>query len=523
MKLNSKHSLFFLLIFFINCNLFAQLSSVEVDELITTAMEKFKVAGSAIAIVKDGKIIYEKGFGVKSFGTKEKVDTHTNFAIASNSKAFTTTALAMLVEEGKINWTDKVVNHIPEFKMYNAYVTENFNIQDLLTHRSGLGLGIGDLMWIPDGANFTIDDLLGSFQYFKPESAFRTKFDYDNLLYVVAGELIARKSGMSWEDFITSRIFKPLQMDHSYAGIDRMKDRTNLASPHNADTGTFKVLPHYEGMINGAAAGIYSNVDDLSKWMLVQLNNGAYGEHLKDTLFKASSQNDMWKLHTILDSYREDRYNSHFAGYGLGWFLKDQKGFLNVSHTGGMPGMLSKTVLIPDLNLGVIVLTNTEPGGGAFFSAVSNSIVDGYLGLDDFNWINKYEANLKSVRSEGDDVTKKVWETVEANKKVKINESNFIGVYKDDWFGTMEIFKKGTQLWIKSARSPKLNGPMYFYNANTFAIKWEYQDMNADAFAMFGLDENGKAQTIKMKGISPNIDFSFDFHDLDLKRVKMDD
>lgn len=520
MKLNFKFFVFFL--FLASANLFAQLSSEEVDQLVNNAMEKFQVAGSAVAIVKDGRIIYEKGFGVKSFDTKEKVDEHTNFAIASNSKAFTTAALAMLVEEGKIKWTDKVVDHIPEFKMYNAYVTENFNIQDLLTHRSGLGLGIGDLMWIPGGSNFTIDDLLGSFQYFEPESAFRTKFDYDNLLYVVAGELIARESGMSWEDFITKRIFKPLKMDNSYAGIERMKDRSNLASPHNADSGTFKVLPDYEGMINGAAAGIYSNVDDLSKWMLVQLNHGEYGENLKDTLFTAASQNEMWKIHTILNANTSERYNSHFSGYGLGWFLTDQKGFLNVSHTGGMPGMLSKTVLIPDLKLGVVVLTNTEPGGGAFFSAVSNTIVDGYLGLDDFGWTDKYDENLKKRRNTGDAVTKKVWETVEANNKQKINESNFIGVYKDDWFGTMEVFKKGNQLWIKSARSPKLNGPLYFYNANTFAVKWEYQDMNADAFAMFSLDENGKAQSIKMKGISPNIDFSFDFQDLDLKRVETD-
>jgi len=485
-------------------------------------MKTFKVAGSAVAIVKDGKLIYEKGFGVKSVKTNDAVNEHTNFAIASNSKAFTTAALAILVEEGKIKWTDKVVEHIPEFTMYNPYVQQNFNIQDLLTHRSGLGLGMGDLMFFPDGTDFTINDLLSSFQHFKPVSAFRTKWDYDNLLYLVAGELIGRKSGMTWEEFIKTRIFNPLKMNDSYAALDTMLDKNNLALPHNGDSGTLKVLPSFNEMINGAAGGIYSNVHDLSKWMIMQLNKGKYGENLENNLFTEESQREMWKIHTTMDANRNPRYNSHFAGYGLGWFLTDKKGTMEVSHTGGLPGMLSKTLLIPDLNLGLVVLTNTEPGGSGLFYAVSSTIEDSYLGLDDYNWTDKLAEILNARAEEGDEVSKKVWETVEANKNVKVDESKYIGVYKDVWFGEMEVLKKENQLWIKSYHSPKLNGAMYFYNANTFAIKWEYQDMNCDAFAMFSLDENGIAQSIKMKGISPNIDFSFDFQDLDLVRITKD-
>jgi CubicO group peptidase (beta-lactamase class C family) len=507
-------------IFFLNISLFAQLTTIQIDSLVNNAMETFKVAGSAVAIVKDGKIIYEKGFGVKSKATNEPVNEHTNFAIASNSKAFTTTALALLVEEGKINWTDKVVDHIPEFTMYNPYVQQNFNIQDLLTHRSGLGLGMGDLMFFPDGSNFTIDDLLASFQKFKPVSAFRTKWDYDNLLYLVAGELIARKSGITWEEFIKTKIFEPLNMDNSYPSLALMYDKSNLASPHNGDSGTLKVLPNYEEMINGAAGGIYSNVNDICQWMFAQLNKGKYGENLENHLFTAESQREMWKIHTTMDANQNPRYNSHFAGYGLGWFLTDKLGNMEVSHTGGLPGMLSKTLLIPDLNLGIVILTNTEPGGSGLFYAVSSTIEDSYLELDDFKWTEKLDKALKARGEKGDEVSKKAWETVEVNKKTKIDETKYIGVYNDSWFGKMEVFKKGNQLWMKSHRSPKLNGPMYFYNANTFAIKWEYQDMNCDALAMFSLDENGKAQSIKMKGISPNIDFSFDFQDLDLQRIE---
>jgi hypothetical protein len=299
-----------------------------------------------------------------------------------------------------------------------------------------------------------------------------------------------------------------------------MKDRSNLAIPHSTGTGTIRTIPVFQEMVNGAAGGIVSNVDDLSNWMLVQLNKGKYGSKLENKLFSEASQREMWKIHTTTDANPNPRYNSHFAGYGLGWFLNDAKGNLIVSHTGGEPGMLSKTTLIPDLNLGVVVLTNTESGGAGLFSAVSQTIVDSYLGLDDNNWIDKYYSRMESGNKAADSITSAVWKTVSAASKTPIKTENFIGVFEDKWFGKIEVFMKGNQLWIRSYRSPKLNGPMSFYKANSFAIKWEYQDMNADAFAIFSLDEEGKAQSIKMKGISPNIDFSFDFQDLDLKRLK---
>jgi len=182
--------------------------------------------------------------------------------------------------------------------------------------------------------------------------------------------------------------------------------------------------------------------------------------------------------------------------------------------------MLSVVTMIPDLNLGVIVLTNTESGGGALFGAVSRTIIDSYLGLDHLDWVNMYSKRMESQKSETDSVTQKVWKVVAAAQSTKINPEDYTGLFEDKWFGKVEIFLKGDQLWFRSLRSPKLNGPMNYYKATTFAIKWEYQDMNCDAFAIFGLDEEGKAQSIKMKGISPNIDFSFDFQDLDLQRVR---
>ena len=198
----------------------------------------------------------------------------------------------------------------------------------------------------------------------------------------------------------------------------------------------------------------------------------------------------------------------------------DANGKLKVSHTGALPGMLSKVTLYPDLNLGIVILTNTENGGEGLFSAVTNTIADSYLGLDDHAWIDKISAWRNEDKNEGDSVTKKTWEQVASVKNSKVKNENFIGIYADQWFGKVAVFEKNKQLWIKCIRSPKLNGPMALYNDNTFAIKWEYQAMNCDAFAMFTFDETGKAQAFKMKGISPNIDFSFDFQDLDLKRVE---
>jgi CubicO group peptidase (beta-lactamase class C family) len=501
---------------------YAQVSK-DIDKIVNDAMESFTMAGAAVVVVKDGEVIHMKGYGVKSVDSKKKVDEHTNFAIASNTKAFTTAALSILVEEGNLSWTDKVVTHVPEFKMYNAYVTENFNIQDLLTHRSGLGLGAGDLMFFPPGADFTINDVITSFQYFEPQSAFRTKYDYDNLLYLVAGEVIKRVSGMSWESFVKSRILEPLGMDNSYTNLNFIKDLSNVADPHLVEKGQIRVIEpdtFDPTIVNGAAGAIYSNVDDLANWLLVQLNHGKYGDDLSKQLFSERSQREMWKIHTTTNVNRNPRYNSHFAGYGLGWALTDVQGNMSASHTGGLPGMLSKTLLIPDLNLGVVVLTNTFVDGAAVFTSVTNSIMDQYLELEEFDWNSTMQGMLQRMQQGSDSVVTAVWETVAKADASSIDPKDYIGVYEDNWFGKIEVLEKDGQLWFKSYRSPKLNGPMAFYKANSFAIRWEYQDLVADAFAMFSLDENGKAVSIKMKGIAPDIDFSYDFQDLDLRRVE---
>ncbi len=493
--------------------------SLKIDSIISATMDAMPLAGIAIAVVKDGKVVHSKGYGITEVNDPNPVNEHTLFAIASNTKAFTTTALALLVDEGKLAWTDKVIDYIPEFRMYEPYVTAAFNIQDLLTHRSGLGLGAGDLMFFPDGGDYTIDDVLKSFQYQKPVSAFRTKYDYDNLLYLVAGEVIARVSGMSWADFIKTKIMIPLGMKESMPVYQDLTNSRNVAMPHRVEKGNLKQLATYTkpNASLGAAGGIYASVNDLSHWMMMHLHGGIYEG---TRLVSPETHEQMWKPYTNIGFkvLPDAPYYSHFAAYGLGWIIQDRKGMICLEHTGSLPGMLSRTILVPELQLGIVVLTNTDPGGYSYRS-VSQAILDSYLGIDDQDWVSASVRQIASKESSSDSVTTEVWKTVDSHKNEIVAIDDYTGIYKDSWFGDVRIWDNDGQLWFTSLRSPKLNGPMYFYKGNTFAIPWEYRDMDCDAFATFVLDVEGRAKAIRMQGISPAIDFSFDFQDLDLKLI----
>lgn len=509
-----------LLILLIGCNTFGQISEKQVDELVESTLKSFNVPGIAVAIVKDGKVVLSKGYGVKSILTKEKVDANTLFGIASNSKAFTTAALAMLVDEKKINWDDKVKQYLPDFKMYNDYVTNEFTIRDLVTHRSGLGLGAGDLMIWPDGSDFKATDIIHNLQYLKPVSAFRTKYDYDNLLYIVAGEVIQKASGKTWCDFIEQHIMKPLEMNHSAASFVRLKDTTNIIAPHVPTDGKLKIISRYKNQTFDAAAGIYSSVNDLSKWMILQLQNGKYGSEKQFQLFSKKEQDEMWQLQTIIPTTTKPPYNTHFYGYGLGWFLSDVKGYKQVTHTGGLEGIVTQTTLFPELNLGIVVLTNQQ--SGAAFTAITNTIKDSYLGIPYTNYVEIYSKREKDNIAEADKTTTEVWTTVSKNQKdkLKIDYKKYTGLYVDNWFGKIELFEKKGKLFFKSIRSPKLVGELFFYKDTVFALKWDNRSFNADAFCFFELDESGKAINLKMKPISELTDFSYDFQDLDLNRVQ---
>ena len=513
-----KNKLFFAITLIATTISFAQITAPEVDLLVNRTLTAFNVPGIAVAIIKDGKVVLAKGYGVKSIATQEKVDANTLFGIASNSKAFTSAALAILVDEGKIKWDDKVITYLPNFKMYNDYVTQEFTIRDLLTHRSGLGLGAGDLMIWPDGSDFTAQDIIVNLQYLKPVSAFRTKYDYDNLLYIVAGEVIHAVSGKSWCDFVEERIMKPLEMNHSAASYVRLKDSTNIIAPHVPINGKLKVIKRYQNQLFDAAAGIYSSVNDLSKWAIMQMNNGKYGPDNKQ-LFSEKEHNEMWQLQTIIPTKTRAPYNTHFNGYGLGWFLSDVKGYKQVTHTGGLEGIVTQTTYIPELQLGIIVLTNQQ--SGAAFSAITNTIKDSYLNIKSDDYVTQYSSRVKQNEDSADKVTDEVWAKVAQNKKDKINPNftGILGTYKDNWFGNIVISEKKGKLFFESKRSSQLKGEVFFYHEGNYVVKWNNAYFHADAHLFFTFDKAGKAITLKMKPISELTDFSYDFQDLDFTRL----
>lgn len=496
-----------------------QLSSADIDNLAERSLKAFDVPGIAVGIIKDGKLIHAKGYGVRSLNTKQPADENTLFGIASNSKAITCTALGMLVDAGKIKWDDKVRDYIPEFKLYSPYVTEEFTIRDLLTHRSGLGLGAGDLMFFPDSSDFELKDIIYNLRFLKQTSGFRTKYDYDNLLYIIAGEIVARVSGGSWDDFVEEKIFKPLGMNKTAGSFDRLKDKSNVIDGHAPVNGKVQVIARSTVKAGHAAGGVNSNITDLAKWVQLWLNKGKYGEDLSKRLFSEKVYREITSPQTIIQVGGPGPYNTHFAAYGLGFFLSDEKGYKKVTHTGGLEGMVTQITMIPELNLGIIVLTNQQEGGA--FTSISNQVKDSYYGITGTDRVTEYSKGRAGQVEFANKLVDSIWKEVQSVKPSdKANINLFTGTYHDVWFGDVTISVKNGKAWFESKRSPKLSGELFYYKGNTFVVKWIDRSMDADAFLNFSLNEEGKASGLKMRAISPLTDFSYDFHDLDFSKLK---
>jgi CubicO group peptidase (beta-lactamase class C family) len=497
------------------------LSTAQIDALVERTLKTFDVPGISVAVVKDGQVVIAKGYGVRSLNNRQPMDARTLVGIASNSKAFTTAALAILVDEGKLKWDDRVTDFIPEFKLYNPYVTEEFTVRDLLTHRSGLGLGAGDLMFFPEGSDFTMQDVIRNLRYLKQASSFRSQFDYDNNLYIVAGEVVKRVSGMPWEDFVEQKIMKPLGMNDSAGSLKRLHNTANVVNPHVPVDGHVRAIIARPSEVINPAGGVYSNVQDMAKWVTMLLANGKYGQSGQHLLSEQALK-EMWSPQTILP-IGPGNYNSHFGAYGLGWFLNDAAGYKEISHTGGELGMVTQVTLVPELGLGIVVLTNQEQGWA--FGAITDTIKDGYYGVAGTDRVQQ-NLDRKLARTGGaDKVTAPIWAEVAAKTRsgeaARIDLQPYVGTYRDKWLGDVVIALKDKHLTFAVQRSPALTGEMFFYRGNTFIVKWNDRTLNADAFVNFSLDMNGKPSGITMKAISPATDFSFDFHDLDLKPVKM--
>ena len=507
----------FLAFFILSISLNAQIAEKKLDKLVKNTLSTFDVPGISVGILKDGKIVYAKGHGVRSLINKKDMNENTLVGVASNSKGFTCFALAMMVDAGKLNWDDKVRKHIPEFQLYDAWVTEQFTVRDLVTHRSGMGLGAGDLMFFPEGNDFTSKDVINNVKHLKPETSFRSKFAYNNNMFIIAGEVLKRVSGLSWEEFIEQKIMKPVGMNNSKASYNRVTNRTNIIDAHTRTEGKVIQIPHDWSETANPAGGIMSNVNDMLTWANFLMNDAVTKDGKR--LLSEKHFHELWQLQTPLSVRKNDSYNSNFRGYGLGWFVTDVKGgYKQVYHTGGLLGTVTQFTMIPDLDLAIVVLTNQM--NGSAFNTITNTIKDTYLGYNDRNWLKKYGTNNANYLKYNDDLKAKVFaktEVAKANKNLP-KPKQIIGTYKDKWFGDVIISHDGNKYTILCKRSSQLVGELLPYNQTTYVAKWNNRSFDADVFVQFSFNEKGDATSATMKYIAPITDFSFDFPNLKLKK-----
>ncbi len=521
MILKNEVKILILLLFFYSIT-FGQNNSEsappDLNAYVNQVLKTFDVPGVSIAIVKDRKTILTKGYGIKKMGAKDLVDEHTLFGIASNSKAFTATALAILVEEGKIKWNDPVINYLPWFRLSNPFVTNEITVKDLLVHRSGLGLGAGDLLLFPS-TDYTREEIVKRLRYVPLANSFRNNFAYDNVLYLAAGELIETVSEMSWEDFIKTKIFNPLQMKETISDVALLPEQKNVASTHAVVNGKLKIVSPYLSSVTNPAGGINTNAVDIAKWMITQLDSGRTENG--DTLFTPQTTTHLWEFVTPIGASKMPKElapaQQIFFGYGLGFFVTDYRGEKMIYHTGGLPGYVSKITLIPDLKLGVAVFTNQESGYA--FSAITNNILDYYLNKN-YDWLKNYEILKKKHDERIKEAENSSFTERDSTSSPSLPLEKYAGIFKDDWYGNIIISKEDDHLMIKFSHSPDLVGDLEHWQYDTFVAKWRNRELRADAYVQFSLNPDGSINNVKMKAFSPATDFSFDFRDLLLKPVK---
>jgi CubicO group peptidase (beta-lactamase class C family) len=477
------------------------------------AGKEWKVPGFSIAIVKDDKVVFAQGFGIRELGKSGGVDENTLFAIASNSKAFTAAAVAMLVDEGRIKWDDPVTKYLPSFQLYDSYVTRELTIRDLLSHRSGLATFGGDLLWYE--SNYSRDEILNRVRFLKPTSSFRSRFGYQNILFMAAGEIVGKVSGMGWDAFMKERFFVPLGMKRTVTTHADLLKADNVATPHNAIEGNTRVI-RYGNVDNiGAAGGIKSSALDMAQWLRLQLGRGTF-EGRK--LFAVDRSREMWTPHTVLGGISEqaEKFNPtrHFNLYGLGWILSDYQGRLVVSHGGGLDGMVSHLALLPEEKLGVVVLTNSET---PLSNVLVNRVFDMYLGVAARDWNAEYQARSRASEVASRAAAKKLEEQRVLNTKPSLPLSAYAGTYTGAMFGDAKVTEENGRLVLRLLPSSLFIGDLEHWHLDTFRVKWRDSIVYPfpRGFVSFGISAEGKP--LEMKIDVPNPDF--DFKELEFTRV----
>lgn len=482
------------------------------EALCAKSLVDFNVPGMAIAVVKDGQVIMSKGFGVKDVSTKAPVDAQTQFAIASNTKAFTAAALAMLVDQGKIQWDDPVVKYLPYFQMYDPYVTAHMTIRDLLCHRSGLDTFSGDLIWY--GSHHSREEVIRRASQLEPSFGFRAGYGYNNIHFIAAGEVVAAVSGMPWETFVEQNILRPSGMLKANTSITAFTPTSNKATPHNEVNGVNQPIDWVNWDNVGPAGSINAGVDEMSRWLLLQLGKGTLDGR---TYWKEARTYEMWENNTpkpVGKWQREHMPSRHFNGYGLGWELMEYGGRKVVSHGGGYDGMISKTVLVPEENLGFVILTNNI---NSLPSMLTYALLDHYLQP---NHREDWYTTFLTMRKEDMANDLKAKEADLAARKADTTPSlplsAYAGIYHSSMYGDIEVRLEGEALRIDFKPTALFKGDLTHWHFDTFELRWSTKMMLPPGKVNFVLNASGEVEEMRIDVINPD----FDFGELKLIKTK---
>ncbi|PKP52663.1 MAG: serine hydrolase [Bacteroidetes bacterium HGW-Bacteroidetes-1] len=472
------------------------------------AMENWNVPGMAIALVTKDSLLFAKGYGVIDIYTQQPVDAHTLFAVASNTKAFTSTALAMLVDQGKISWDDKVVKYLPYFELYDSYVSNTMTIRDLLTHRSGLKTFAGDLIWY--GSNYSRKEIISKAKYLKPTYGFREQFGYSNIMYLTAGEIIPVVTGQSWDEFVYENILQPLGMNRSTLHVKELINRDNVAQPHTYVNGKLKAIPWLDWDNIGPAGSLISSANEMGTWLQMNLQKGIFNN---DSLLSSARIFEMQSAQTInnVSMSSVKRFPStHFKAYGLGWSLMDYMGYKIVSHNGGYDGMISQTLFIPEKNIGFVILTNSL---SSLYYPLMYQTLDVLLG----NPVEKdWSKEILELMKKGEEMTKKHLEELSAsrvkNTKPSLDLPEYSGIYSCDLYDSVKVFEEKGKFYAQFMQSPDFIGEMKHWHYDTFTIDFQALPSLPQGFVTFKLNRAGKVDSMEIFVDNPDFDFTeFDF------------
>ncbi|CAB0150709.1 Beta-lactamase [Pseudidiomarina piscicola] len=497
----------------------SRISAEKIDATVARVMASYDVPGMAVAIVEGDAVAYAQSYGVQEFGEQAKASPKTLFKIASVTKNFTTAALALLVDQGKIAWDDPVIDYIPEFRVQDPWITRNFTVRDLLIHKSGLNLGAGDLMFWPTPNDFTRADILHGLQFLPMTRGFRTQYAYDNILYVLAGELTERVTGQRWESFVEANLMRPLGMEYCFAGPVPEQYKKYIAQPHGMIDGTPTVVRRDAAddyLTSAPAGGIRCSIQAMTKWMKMHIARGSYTDAngQPQQLISAQQHAEMWSPQTIMNvgSRAADWDNTHFAAYGLGWRMHDVDGLLRVHHTGTLHGMNAYLSFFPELDVGFMVLMNRAHSDAR--TAVMQTMIKAYTDSPERDWVAAVQQWRKQVSAQ----RSASYEEPKTQPVTDELAAQVVGDYQDPWFGKVSVRWQDGELRWRSHRSQRMVGELLHIKGTTFAARWDDRTHHADAYVRFTTTMQGDILGMQLAPIDPAADFSFDFEDLNFTK-----